>query len=499
MIRHVSHSLAQFHSRLDALDVQRIEIQVGLLLLGYLLFLFNALMGIGALAVLIFGYRRSWTLRANQFVERYQLLLAIFLPAMVMLFIAAGIGPMAGDDLLRDLIVGQHYQFDYSKLYPISNLPAFDMWWGFDHALCWMQNFMSAKAVMWLLQATVYASMTLIVAKAVMSTLLERADRVYWAGIAVAVTLYLVIGRIVLARPEIILTVWALSAVLVRGRLGLFAWTASGIVLCSTYWLAFLYFPVLVLIQSRWRSKAIIAVLLAASHLAFWLGMFGIAYFEALAWLPQVLENQIAAVGENAGFEVLIGNPLVLGMVSLVAIGLFVRPRPHYLAYAAVLCFFVASNQVRYIGIIAPLLVMMTFMLWQHRLPTLRTGGMVAAACLCFFLQLQTAKSIPSIKQAPHFELPTSARVMTAFNLSTYAVPFDNPGIQIEPSYAFGAAPKDIQQLSLDIAGQGGQPSCEVLLQHGFTHVVEQTMTGDIPTCLELAAVNKKWRLWNVR
>lgn len=498
MIRTISDWFSQLHRCIDALDVQRIEVQTSLFLLSYLLTLFNALIGIGVLAILIFGYRRSWTLRASLYVERYQLLLAIILPAMVLLGIAVAIGPMASDDLLRDLIIGQHYEYDYSKLYPISDLPPFDMWWGFDHALSWMQTFVSAKVAMWLLQAAIYAGMTFIVARAVMSILAERPDRVYWAGIAVAITIYLSIGRIALARPEIILTVWALTAVLVRSKFGIAAWVMGGIALCSTYWLAFLYFAS-VLLQTGWRQKVAVFAVLAASHLTFWAGMFGIEYFKALDWLPQVLENQIAVVSENTGLEALIGSPLILGMVSLVAIGLFVQPRRDFLTYAAVLGFFLASNQVRYIGMIAPLLVLLTFMLWQHKLPNLRTGGMLAAACLCFFMQFETAKSIPSIKQAPHFQLPLSARVMTAYDLATYAVPFDNPGIQIEPSYAFGAAPKDIQQLALDIGGKGGQPSCNVLLKHGFTHVVEQTMTGDIPACLELAEVNKKWRLWHVR
>lgn len=491
--------LSQLHRRISALNEQRIEVQTGLILIAYFITLFNALLGIGTLAVLIYGYRSALAQHASEYLEKYQILIALLLPALVFMAIASQIQPMASDDLLRDLIIGQHYNYDYSKLYPISQLPKFSMWWGFDHFLAWIQNYLSANVAMWLLQAILYISMTLIVAKASMSILSERADKVYWTGIAVAITIYMSVGRIALARPEIILAVWLLTAVLLRSNRSIAVWTIGGITLCSTYWLAFLYFPVAILINTSWQKKIAIVSVLVIAHLAFWLGMFGADYIQALAWLPQVLANQITIVGENAGFEVLIGNPLILSLIALIAIGLFRNPTHQSWGCAALLCYFISSNQVRYIGTIAPLMVLLVLQLWKHKLPTLNAAGMTIAACLCFFLQIESVQSVPSLKNAPNFTLPPTARVMTAYDLATYAIPYNNPGIQIEPSYAFGAAPKPLQQLALDIGGKGEQPSCAVLIENRFTHVVEQTMNDRIPTCLELVAVNKKWRLWHVR
>lgn len=499
MKKAITDHLFQLHRRVSALNEQRIKIQTGLILFAYFITLANALLGIGALAVLIYGYRSTLALHSSEYLKQYQVHIALLLPALVFIGIAFQIQPMASDDLLRDLIIGRHYNYDYSKLYPISQLPKFSMWWGFDHFLAWIQNYMSANVAMWLLQAVLYIGISLIVAKVSMSILSERADKVYWAGMAVAITIYLSVGRIALARPEIILAVWLLSAALLRSNRNIIVWLIGGGALCSTYWLAFLYFPAVILIKTSLKNKTKLLAALVSIHLAFWLGMFGADYIQALAWLPQVLANQITIVGENAGFEILIGNPLILSLIALIAIGLFRNLTRQSWGYAAILCYFIFSNQVRYIGTIAPLMALLVLQLWKHKLPKLNAAGMTIAACLCFFLQIESVQSVPSLKNAPNFTLPPTARVMTAYDLATYAVPYSNPGIQIEPSYAFGAAPKALQQLALDIGGKGEQPSCTVLIENRFTHVIEQTMNDNIPTCLELVAVNKKWRLWHVR
>jgi len=494
----ITKRLYQLHDRVDQLGTRQIEFQISILVAGYLLTMLNPLLGIGALTILLYGYRRKWQEQVSDFVASNGILLSILLPMAGFLALAATIDPTARDDLLRDLIVGQYYQYDYRKLYPISALPSFDLWWGFDHSLNWMQRFVSRTVVMWLLQVGILIGLSAIIARSVLLTLDGRADKAYWAGIAVSVALYLCVGRIALARPEIILSVWAISAVLVRRGTHVFVWTLVGVLLATAYWLAFLYFIAALLFSSPFKQKLISLCVLVIAHAAFWLLMFGEQYTQALLWLPQVLHNQITVIGENVGMEVLLGNPAVLGLLGLVAIGLFTQRSRHLLWMTTVLCFFVLSNQVRYIGIIAPLLILLCIALWKDRLPHLTTIGRIAAIGLCFVTQLQAASTLPPRKDAPHFSLPSNARVITAFGQATYTVPFDNPGIQIEPSYAFGAAPKDLQQLSMDIGGHGATPDCATVRKYRFTHVVEQTMTS-IPSCFELIEVNKKWRLWHVR
>jgi hypothetical protein len=43
-----------------------------------------------------------------------------------------------------------------------------------------------------------------------------------------------------------------------------------------------------------------------------------------------------------------------------------------------------------------------------------------------------------------------------------------------------------------------GQLACAELREIGATHVVEAYMSGTPPACLQLDAVQDKWRLWRV-
>jgi len=492
-------TLRCWHDRISKIDSQPIQYQVGILLLGYALTIINPLLGLGALAIISYGYRNKYREPIAKFVDNNGLLLAILIPILSCIALATKVDPIAPDDLLRNLIVGEYYQYDYRKLYPISKLPAFDLWWGFDHALNWLQHFSSRAVVMWGLQLSVFGGLCAIITRSVALSLADRQDRYYWAGLAVAIVVYLSASRIISGRPEIVLSVWAVAAVLVRTRLHVILWTALGAALTATYWLAFLYFIAATLINRPLKQKCIAIFTLTLAHTGFWFVMFGEHYTQALFWLPQVMSNQIAAIGENAGLDMLLGNPAVVALLILVSIGLFTQNTKNLGWMAVCLIFFIASNQVRYIGTIAPLSVLLALFLWQEHLPKLTTRGMAGMAVLCVALLLHSASTLPARKFSPSFkQLPKNARVITLFSHATYAVPFNSPGIQIEPSYAFGAAPKDLQQLSIDIDGHGKQPDCATIHRYQFTHVVEQTMTS-IPSCLELIEVNNKWRLWHVR
>lgn len=477
---------------------QRIELQMVVITFVFVIAMLNSFIGIGTVAILVFGYRDAWLPMAHYFFERHGKLFSIYVPMAGFLAVAASIGPIAHDDLLRDIIVGQYYQYDYRNLYPISTLPAFDLWYGFDHALNWFQIALTPIVTMWLLQFLLYSSMTAVVAKAVLQIMGNRRDSIYWAGLAVAIAVYLSVGRIGLARPEIILSVWAISAILVRRNSGVVAWTLAGALLCTSYWLAFLYFAAALLFQTSLTKKIGAVIALAVIHFGFWLLMFGADYFSALLWLPEVLKNQICQVGENINLELLLFNPIVFGLLILGSIGLIVDGSRRALTIAFVLVFFIASNQVRYIGVIAPLMVLLAIQCWKPKLPELNAIGMPLVACISLFVLLQASGTIPSRDDAPDFAIPANSRVITAFGEATYSMPFFNPGIQIEPSYAFGAAPKDVQQLSLDIS-QNSKINCETIKKYHFTHVVEQSMSGELPSCLTLSAVQKKWRLWNVQ
>lgn len=477
---------------------QRIEVQVAILGAAYLIASLNAVFGLSVIALMLVRYRNLWVNKLHAALTRFDWLIALGIPLSGFVIIAALRHPIAHDDLLRDIIIGTHYQFSYQNLYPLSSLPTFSLWWGFDHALAWMQQFVSPMATMWIVQAAALVSMTTVIALAAAQTLGDRTDKAYWVGLAVVLALMLSLGRISLGRPEIILSIWAISAVLVRRTAHAIAWTVCGLFLVTSYWLAFLYFVTVTLFHSGARHKIAALFALITFHAAFWLGMFGAEYFQALLWLPEVMKNQIVPVSENIGLELYLSNPYFLALVVATALGLIHRFSTRALPLALTVTFFIAANQVRYIGLIAPLLTLLALECWAEKLPLLSDSKKVLMALLCFFLLVEAAGKIPSMDDAPAFRIPEHSRVITAFGHASYAMPFFNPGIQVEPSYALGAAPREVQQLSLDIQ-QGNRPDCDVLHKYRFTHVVEKTLSGQPPACLRLTATQHEWRLWSVR
>lgn len=479
-------------------DKQRIEVQMLLICIAFAVAMLSPALGVAFVFVLVYGYHPLWIKGIQNMLERHGWRVAVIVPAILFLILASSRLPMARDDLLRDIIIGPYYQFSYQNLYFISDLPTFSLWFGFDHALAWMQNWMTPLVVMRVVQLALYLSLTAIVALVVEQMLEGRRDRMYWAGAAVSVAIMLAVGRLALGRPEILLSIWAIASLLVRTRSGVVVWSLLGAALSTTYWLAFLYFPAVLLFDRDMRYKMVAVMTLVSFHLVFWLSMFGGDYLQALAWLPEVMKNQITMVSENLGLEHAFGSPLFLLLLGTSAIGVVKHPTPRALALALLAAYFIGANQVRYLGIIGPLLVLLSFLCWKDRLPTLTVSGKAILAATSTLALMSAAVSIPSERDMPKFKLNAESKVITAFGEAAYAIPFFNPGVKVEPSYAFGAAPKDVQQLALDIS-EGRPPNCAVLNKYQFTHVVEQSLTGPASECLILVETNNKWRLWNVR
>jgi hypothetical protein len=159
--------------------------------------------------------------------------------------------------------------------------------------------------------------------------------------------------------------------------------------------------------------------------------------------------------------------------------------------------YFAASDQTRYISVVAPLLCLAAWAglaSWRPRLPA---GARAALAVVMPLLALQLAVRTPSLNDSPRFDLPTGSLTLTAFGHAAYAVPFFascRPGV--EPSYALGAAPREVQTLSHELLQ--GRLDCAEARRWKFTHVLERTLTAT-PPCLVLVGVQGTWRLWEMR
>jgi len=480
---------------IEKLQLGSMQAQVICIAIVSLVAINNALFAVALLAALLYFYRQRYAAEAKCFIEKHGLLLGVILPCVVLLSASAYKVPMASDDLLRNIIVGPFYQFNYHQLYPVSSLPSFSMWWGFDHALAGLQNWLTPLQVMWFTQAVICLSMMVVVASASFKMLGKHVGSAYVVGFVLSLALSLSWGRITLARPEIFLAVWSLAAILVTSRVGLFGWVLSGAVLATSYWLAFLYFVAVLLLQVNLKQKLLALAVLTIAHLAFWLLMFGHTYLDTLLWLKQVLDSEIIGASENNAFG--IGNPFLVALICIASVGLVKTPSKQAWLIAFVIAFFAMSNQVRYLGVIAPLLCLLSVLCWKDRLTNLSHSTYVTLAICSCILMAWTASKTPTLDDSQKFKIPHSARVMTGFNEATFALPFFNPGIQVEPSYAIGAAPKEIQQFAIDLS-KGEKIECEVLQKYHFTHLVEKSRVGDMPACLSLVETQQAWRLWRV-
>ncbi len=474
-----------------------INIQVAVIIGIYLLVNLNPLLGIATLAFLMFGYWPLYKEQGATAFNRYEWWFALFIPLAIFAGMAIWIRPIASDDLLRDIIVGHYYNFDYSALYPISSIPVVNMWYGFDHALAWLCQYLPKLWVMWTVQSIAFASMVVVVALIAKRLLKDYPDQAFWVGIVVTSAIALSEFRLFLGRPEIFLSIWAVAALLVRSNREAVLWVLVGLLMTTCYWLAFLYFVAAAMFLTSRRTRLIAFSILMIWHSTFWFGMYGAEYWKAFTWLYHVLNNQVAEVGENLSLVIYLKQPIFVIAAALCLYGLRISNSPRLLPLVAVMIFFIGSNQVRYIGVIGPLMILLALNLWLHRLPRLTNSIKVTASASCVAVMCFSASHIASVDDSPKFQLPEHARVLTAFSHATYAVPFFSPGVQAEPSFAIGAAPKDVQTLSFNIA-QGKEVDCEILHKHGFTHVVEKTMVA-VPECMALISVHKEWRLWNVK
>jgi hypothetical protein len=210
--------------------------------------------------------------------------------------------PIAPDDLLRDIAVAR-YGFDYRLMFPLSapNLPAVSMWWGFDRVLGQLSDAIGPLGTVWSVQGALAIGFVMWVGGICVRFLPADDDRWYWAAVLLSLVAPLVMSRVLLGRPEIFLTLWAASAVLATTRARQWLWVGVGCALSLSYWLMPLYVVAVVLLPATLRARVVVATLLLAFHCAVWQVITSGTYFQAIFWLAQVLESQVALSSDSAG------------------------------------------------------------------------------------------------------------------------------------------------------------------------------------------------------
>jgi hypothetical protein len=309
-------------------------------------------------------------------------------------------------------------------------------------------------------------------------------------------SLLLLTQRSALGRPEMFLLIFASAAHIPRSFRGVVAWLAGYLLLVPCYWLGWAYAPFALLLWPHRISlpaRVGIAAALGVIHLGFWQWYTG-DYLGLMQWLRGTLS---VLATENA--EMLAGLYrftdysawAFLGTLSF-CIALLNRHRMHAaLGLGLLLAWLALPNQVRYLPAIA-----FVALPWCYRQLVLwATARKVTVPSVVVVLWLAAAAILAPPKSAstPSFPLPATARV---YSESPYATAFfGQPGISVEPSFAFGATKKPYEKLK---DPKRADEHCALLYQGGFTHLVEKSRK-QVLACGELIAVDGPWRLWKIK
>lgn len=417
--------------------------------------------------------------------------LVVFVAKMVMT------PPTANDDLLRH-IASAFWPGGYRDMYVYAQVPEIEYYAVFDWLVRGLARSIGPAPAMWTIQALAFGSFVVIFVLVARRFVAGNSLASVLILAALVLALQVTYGRLVLARPEMFVTIWALAAPLILGSLGTIAWIGAGMLLSCGYLLAPVYFPAVLLLPHARRTRAVLFALLAACWAVFWLWMTGGALLDSLI-LPFRLMGA-RETGVQVSENVSIVNLLLMPQMLSLLLGAVWASRRSGVDHRFLLLagYFMLSNQVRYGGVIAPLLtfyVLTALRAIEIPWPPLTRTIATALGIACFSV---LSAEVPLYSALPKFELPSGAVVLSAHSEASYSNFFVNPGrIKGAPIYEIGAVEQPVQRLVIELGR--GRLDCTALDGLGFTHVVENSLTGTAPACLELDATQAGWRLWRVR
>lgn len=402
------------------------------------------------------------------------------------------------DDLLRH-VAAASIEYDYRQLY-IGLDPSFpqsSMWFGFEVAAGWLAGSIGYWPAVYTIQGLCYAlaaMLAIVLARKLIHA--DQESKATWMTVAVtALLLGGLLQRSLLARPEAFMALWGISAVVLRPA----AWVGIGLLLMPAYWLSAVYLPCSLLLRASGKTRLAAAAALAAVYVVFWAVYAGTDWMQFAKSLLLMLDSRVehAAPGEALPIQAALLNPIfVLAIGAALLRGRNTAWRHADLLCVLVIAWFLLPGQIRYIGIVGVLLIILAI----PRIPTQRLplSGRLAVPVICALL---VAANAPAVRHGdlPTFELAPGSRLLTEFDAPTYLLPAINPGIRSAPAMDMGAVDPRLQMASLALSGWG-RLDCRTLHAFGITHVVESRMATS-PDCLESPVFKPgtPWRMWHVR
>jgi len=447
------------------------------------------------LALLIAANRRTLAVSYTELLERRPWLV-VLVPLVVLTYVCASPPPTALDDLLRH-IASSLRPNGYADMYAYARISGVPFYWGFDHFVGAMARAFGPAPALWIVQSLAAIAFCGAYVGAARRLVAASPDRPYWIAGGLFLAIGVMLFRILLGRPEIFMTSWLLAALIPRSPREILLWIAVGVLLSLGYWAAPVYFVGIVLLPVSWRTRVLVGAVLAASWAVGWTLITDGRFFLELTGALGGLGARIAQirVGENQSIFGALGQPA--GVVLLLACAWALSLPNRRVDIAGLALLFILTNQSRYISVVGPLLSL--FAISASSAIPLRwpMGGKPIFVLALSLLATAPYGQIPRFGDLPDFKLPDGAIVLTAFDESTYAIPFSNPGrVRVSPSFEIGATQPEVQQLVFDLSE--GRLDCARVSTFEFTHVIETRLSGSVKPCLHLLATRGAWRLWRV-
>ncbi|GAB6075140.1 class I SAM-dependent methyltransferase [Desulfurobacterium crinifex] len=374
------------------------------------------------------------------------------------------------DDLLRHLSA-YRYDYNYSKMFLYSYVPSFDFYYPFDVVAGLLHRLIGDYAY-------IPFQVLAVLLYGLAAVLLLEKTRNNLKTLVVAFVLYLLADRVLLGRPAVFASGLFLLAYALRDR-GRLSWHLPiAVLLPLVYYLFFIYVIPLI----AFRRLRIIYVCSLLLGLFFWINLGELDYIQLIFHILTAKANRLIAVAEGQTFAVGLLSVLALSTVPLL---FFWRKDIKTVLTSA---YFLASNQIRYVEVVVPL--------WSSLFRFLKVESIpwkLSVPLLLFFLSPYAVVSQP---EAVSFDRPVKVAFsnMPEMYRSVY---FSKANIQVIPSMEVGWMPKEVQLFLKDLTK--GKLDCSKVREFRLDYVVEDTLAGKLPSCVELERVEGKLRVLRVK
>ena len=397
--------------------------------------------------------------------NRYEFTAAIWVAAFLILLVSFS-HPV--DDLLRHT-KAYKYDYDYSKMFAYSWNFSFNPYLLFDQFAGLIdQNFGEfGLKIIQLLCFTVFSIGFFLHTK-------DWDDK--FRALVFVLVLSIVIQRIVLARPTVFeaflfiigLTLSGLPAVL------------FGVFMGSFYYLFPIFLIPLVFVRKEYAISLVISLIL-------WLNYAGADYFSDIYYfIFSIVNNREMIILENQSILQGLFYPEVLLLIFL-----FIRSKNFI--YLPIIVYFLLFNQIRYVEILAPLLVIS---LREKNIGIDKIRFKPLESLFLLFILIAYLNQIMPFHIMKNINIQ-NATVMCDTMQCMFNTVYESENITISPSMELGLTEREVQ-LQMKNIFNNGTLDCEFFKKYPYDYLVEDKLK-EIPNCLELADVESGYRIWKIK